>query len=71
MTQYNTLNLKLSDSQLNKLNSRIKNGTKVTLNLSSNAIGNSNNETNFQHRLLVIHKFQDFVNLFQKVHLVI
>ena len=71
MTQYNTLNLKLSDSQLNKLNSGIKNGTKVTLNLSSNAIGNSNNETNFQHRLLVIHKFQDFVNLFQKVHLVI
>ena len=32
MTQYNCLNVKLSNSQLNKL----KNGTHVTLNLSSN-----------------------------------
>ena len=36
MTQYNTLNVKLSNSQLNKLKSGIKNGTEVTLNLSSN-----------------------------------
>ena len=35
-TQYNTLNIKLSYSQLNKLKSRIKNGTEVTLKLSSN-----------------------------------
>ena len=34
MTQYNTLNVKLSNSQLNKLKSRIKNGTEVTLILS-------------------------------------
>ena len=34
MTQYNTLNVKLSNSQLNNLNSRIKNGTKVTINLN-------------------------------------
>ena len=27
MTQYNTLNVKLSNSQLNKLKSAIKNGT--------------------------------------------
>ena len=33
MTQYNTLNVKLSNSQLNKLNSAIENGTEVTLNL--------------------------------------
>ena len=39
MTQYNTFNLKLSNSQLNKLKSGIKNGTKITLNLSSNVIG--------------------------------
>ena len=39
MTQYNTLNLKLSNSQLNKLKYVIKNGTEVTLNLSSNLIG--------------------------------
>ena len=30
MTQYSTLNVKLSNSQLNKLKSRIKNGTEVT-----------------------------------------
>ena len=32
MTQYNTLNVKLSNSQINKLKSGIKNGTEVTLN---------------------------------------
>ena len=53
MTQYNTLHVKLSNSQLNKLKSAIKNGTKVTLNLSSNFIGNSNDETNFRHKLLL------------------
>ena len=30
MTQYNTLNLKLSNSWLNELKSGIKNGTEVT-----------------------------------------
>ena len=30
MTQYNALNVKLFNSQLNKLKSEIKNGTKVT-----------------------------------------
>ena len=53
MTQYNILNVKLFNSQLNKLKSGIKNGTEVTLNLSSNIIGNSNNETNFPHKLLL------------------
>ena len=53
MTQYNTLNVRLSNSQLNKWKSGIKNGTEVTLNLSSNLIGNSNNETNFPHKLLL------------------
>ena len=52
MTQYNTLNVKLSDSQLNELKSGIKNGTAVTVILSSNVIGNSNDETNFPYRLL-------------------
>ena len=41
MTYYNTLNVKLSNSQLNTLKSDIKNGTEVTLNLSSNVTGNS------------------------------
>ena len=40
MTQYNSLNVKLSKSQLNKLNSAIKNETDVILRLSSNMIGN-------------------------------
>ena len=52
MTQYNSLNVKLSDSQLNKLKSAIKNGTDVVLRLSSNMIGNLDDETNFPHRLL-------------------
>ena len=47
MTQYNILNVKLFNSQLNKLKSGIKNGTEVTLNLPSNLIGNSNDEANF------------------------
>ena len=39
MTKYNNLNVKLSDSQLNKLKSAIKNKTEVILKLSSNMIG--------------------------------
>ena len=53
MIQYNILNIKLSNSQLNKLKSAIKNGTEVTLNLSSNLIGSSNDETNFPHKFLL------------------
>ena len=52
MTQYNSLNVKLSNSQLNKLKSPIKNETDVDLRLSSNMIGNSVDETNFPHKLL-------------------
>ena len=47
MTQYNSLNVKLSNSQLNKFKSAIKNKTEVVLRLSSNMIGG--NETNFSH----------------------
>ena len=53
MTHYNTLNVKLPNSQLNKLKSAIKNGTKVTLNLSSNIVGDSNDENNFPHKSLL------------------
>ena len=51
MTQYNSFNVKLSNSQLNKLNSAIKNESEVVLRLSSNMIGN--NETNVSHELLL------------------
>ena len=53
MTKYNTLNVKLSSSQRNKLKSAIKNGTEVTLNLSSKLIGDSNDKTNFPSTLLL------------------
>ena len=41
MTQYNGLNVKLSNSQLNKSKSAIKSKTDVVLRLSSHMIGNS------------------------------
>ena len=40
MTQYNSFNVKLSNSQLNKLKFAIKNETDVVLRLSSSMIGN-------------------------------
>ena len=39
MTQYNSLNVKLPNSQLNKLKSAIQNESEVVLRLSSNMIG--------------------------------
>ena len=53
MTQYNKLNTKLSNYQLHKLKSAIKNETEVALRLSPNMIGDSNDETNFPHELLL------------------
>ena len=53
MTQYNTLNVKLSNSQLNNLKSGIKNGAEVTLKISSNVVGDSNDEIIFPHKLLL------------------
>ena len=54
MTQYNSLNVKLSNSQLNKFKSAIKNENEVVLRLSSNMIGD--NETNFPHKLLLTNR---------------
>ena len=51
MTQYNILNVKLSNSQLNKWTSAIKNKTEVVLRLWSNMIGGD--ETNFSQKLLL------------------
>ena len=42
MTKFNTVNVKLSNSQLNKLKSAIKNKAKTILRLSTNTIGESN-----------------------------
>ena len=54
MTQYNSLNVKLSNSQLNKLKSAIKNETEVVLRLSSNMIGDD--ESNFPHKLILTNR---------------
>ena len=54
MTKYNSLNVKLSNSQLNKLKCAIKNKTEVVLRLSSNMIGDD--ETNFPHKLLLTNR---------------
>ena len=51
MMQCNSLNVKLSNSQLNKLKSAIKNENEVVLRLSSNMIGDD--ETNFPHKFLL------------------
>ena len=56
MTQYNSLNVKLSNSQLNRLKSAIKNETDVILRLTANMIGSSDDETNFPHKLLLTNR---------------
>ena len=53
MTQYNSVNVKLSNSQLNELKSGTKDDTEVNLNYSSNIIGDSNDDVNFPHKLLL------------------
>ena len=66
MTQYNSLNVKLSNSQLNKLKSAIKNETEVVLRLSSNMFGD--NETSFPHELLLIENLRVFVKPLQIIN---
>ena len=51
MIQYNRLNTKLSNFQLNKLKSAIKNETESVLRLSPNMIGDSNQQINFTANL--------------------
>ena len=54
MTQYNSLNVKLPNSQLVKLKAAIKNETDVVLRLSSNMI--VDNESDFAHKLLLTNR---------------
>ena len=63
MTQYNSVNKKLSKLQPSKLKLMIKNATKATLNLSSNMITDSSDKINFPQRLLLTDKFQSFLRL--------
>ena len=69
MTQYNSLNVKLSNSQLSKLKSAIKNENDVVLRLSSNMTGNSDDNTNLLiNYYWIIDKFQVLVKLLLKIH---
>ena len=43
----------MSNSQFNKLKSGIKNGTEVSLKISSNVVGDSNDQNNFPYKLLL------------------
>ena len=52
MAQYNTLNVKLSNLQLNKIKAVTKVKTEVTLETSSNNVGDYKDE-NVSHRLLL------------------
>ena len=61
MAQYNSLNVKVSNSELNKLKSAIKNETEVILRLSPKIIGDD--ETNFPHK-----QFQIFAKLLQIIY---
>ena len=51
---YNSLNVKPSNSQLDKLKSAIENKTEAVLGLSSNMVGDD--ETNFPHKLLLTNR---------------
>ena len=53
MTRYKSSNIKLFNSKLNKLKSGIKYSSEITLKLSSNVLGDSNDGNNFQHKSLL------------------
>ena len=53
---YNSLNVKLSNSQLNKLDSTMKNETVVLTLSKSKMIGNSDDKTNFPQKVLLTNR---------------
>ena len=56
MTQYYSLNVNSLNTQLNELKSAIKHETDAVLRLSSNIIGNSDNDTSFPSKLLLTNR---------------
>ena len=56
MTAYNSVNVKLSNSQLNKLKTAIKNETDLLIRISPNMIGDSSDKGNFPHELLLTNR---------------
>ena len=69
MTQYDILNTKWSNSQLNKIKPGMRNGNEVNLNFSLSAVGNSNDATNFLHKLLLANRQVSIIS--QMVHQII
>ena len=61
MAQYNSLNVKLSNSKLDQSKFATKNETEVVFRLSLNMIGDSDYETNFRYKLLLTKR--QFANL--------
>ena len=49
-----TLNVNVPNLQINKLKLGKNNGTELTLKISSSIVGDSNDENNYQHKLLLI-----------------
>ena len=67
MTQYNSLNVKLSNSQLGKSKIAVKNATEVTIRLSWNIIDDNKTNLNYYYYInyySLMAKFQTFVNFF-------
>ena len=56
IAQYNSLNVKPSNSQLNKIKSAVEDGTEVVWRLSSNMIGDSDDKITFPHELLLTNR---------------
>ena len=56
MTQYISLNVRLSNSQLNKLKSAIEDETEVVLRLSLNMTGDSDDKISFPHEFLLANR---------------
>ena len=67
MNQYKTSSVKLSNSQLKILKSGIKNNTGISLKISSNVVGDSNDENNFLHKLLLT-QVSKLLITFEMVH---
>ena len=65
MTQYKSVIVKCSNSQLKP---GLKKWTEVTLNRSSNVIGDSHDKTNFPHQLLLTDGFKGFVKLLRIIY---
>ena len=69
------LNLELSNSQLNNLKLGIKNGTEVNLKLPSSVNGDSNDENNFLHKLLLnntqVSKFRKTLRVIISLYIII